>query len=94
MAGYPSPCEACFGDISEAEGREALESTVAEACREIEQRQAACQRQTRKASLIQQCVEEVSTYLLELKQAQEISADDYWDTEFNTDPTRGPCGCA
>ncbi|HEV2177320.1 MAG TPA: hypothetical protein VGW33_08980 [Terriglobia bacterium] len=72
-------------DISEADGKEALESTVQEAGRGIELRQAEKQRQVRKASLVQQGVDEVSGYLWKLKNADEISADDYWDTDFNTD---------
>ena len=70
---------------SEAEGKEALESTLREACAEIEKRQAEKDRQARKASLIQQGVAEVSSYLLELKREGEISDDDYWDSDFTAD---------
>jgi hypothetical protein len=67
---------------SEAEGEEALELTVREACAEIEKRQAEKDRQTRKASLIQHGIAEVSSHVLELKREGEISDEDYWDSEF------------
>ena len=72
-------------DVSEVEAKEALESTVREARQEIELRQAEKQRQARKANLIQQGAAEVFIYLSELKQADEISAADYCDTDFNAD---------
>lgn len=64
-------------DLSEVEGKEALEPTVNEARHEIEERRAEEQRKAQKASLIQQGVAEILSYLLELKRADEISADDY-----------------
>jgi excisionase family DNA binding protein len=67
---------------SEAEGQEALETTIREASAEIEKRQAEKDRQTRKASLIQHGIAEVSSCLLELKREGEISDEDYWDSEF------------
>ena len=67
---------------SEAEGEEALEPTVREACAEIEKRQAEKDRQARKASLIQHGIAEVSSYLLDLKREGEISDEDYWSSEF------------
>jgi excisionase family DNA binding protein len=70
-------------DVAEAEAKEALEPTVAEARREIEQRQAEQQRQARKERLIQGGLAELSTYLSELKNAGEISGEDYWDSDFN-----------
>jgi DNA-binding sugar fermentation-stimulating protein len=36
-------------------------------------------------SLIQQGVSEVSSYLLQLMNAEEITADDYYDSEFTSD---------
>jgi hypothetical protein len=72
-------------DVTEPEAKEELEPTVNEACKEVEQRQAAEQRKTRKASLVEQGVNEVWGYLLELRRAAEISAEDYWDNGFNTD---------
>ena len=70
-------------DVSEVEAQEALEATINEIRQEIEERQAQKQRQARKASLIQQGVAEVSSYLLELKRAGEISAEDWWDSDFS-----------
>lgn len=72
-------------DVSEAEGKEALGPTISEARQEVEQRKAEEQRKTRKASLVQQGVNEVSSYLLEMKCAGEISAEDYLDFEFTAD---------
>jgi excisionase family DNA binding protein len=69
-------------DISEAEGKEALEPTVLEASQEIKQRQAERDRQARKSILTQQGVDEVSSYLLELKRDGEITAEESWDSEF------------
>ena len=71
-------------DVSDVEAKEALEPTVNEARQEIEERRAEEQRKSRKASLLQQGLNEVSSYLLELKREGEVSADDYWDTDFNT----------
>ncbi|HEV2177396.1 MAG TPA: excisionase family DNA-binding protein [Terriglobia bacterium] len=73
------------GDATEVEAKEALEPTVNEARQEIEQRKAQEQRQARKASLIEHGVAEVSSYLFELHGAGDISADNYWDTDFNSD---------
>jgi hypothetical protein len=72
-------------DVSEPEGKEALESTVREACAEIERRQVETERQARKASFIQQGVGEVSNYMLELNRDGEISDDEYWSSEFTAD---------
>jgi hypothetical protein len=72
-------------DVSEAEAKEELEPTIDEACQEVEQRKAEEQRKTRKASLVEQGVNEVSSYLFELRRADEISADDYRAALFNTD---------
>jgi hypothetical protein len=72
-------------DVSEVEAKEALEPTVSEARQEIEERQAEEQRKSRKASLVQEGENEVSSYLLELKRAGEISVGDYLDIDFNTD---------
>jgi hypothetical protein len=69
-------------EVSEAEAKEALEPTVTETRREIEQRQAAKERQTRKPGLIQHGIAEASSYLLQLKQKGEISDEEYLDSEF------------
>lgn len=69
-------------DVTQAEGKEALEPTVREIRQEIEERQAEKGRQARKASLIQQAVAEVSSYLLDLKHEGEITSEEYWDSEF------------
>ena len=68
--------------VSEIEAKEALEPTVREAHREIEQRHASEQRRIRKARLIEQGMNDVSTFLLDLKRAGEITADEYWDIGF------------
>lgn len=70
-------------DVSEAEAKEALESTVQEARQEIDQRQARQQRQARKAQLTEQGLADVSSYLWDLKSKGEITADEYFDTDFN-----------
>jgi hypothetical protein len=72
-------------DVSEVEAKEALEPTVTEVRREIEQRQAEKERQTRKANLIQQGVAEVSSYLVELKRDGEITTQEFLDSEFTSD---------
>ena len=72
-------------DASEPAGKEALESTVREAFAEIQQRQVETQRQARKASLIQQGVGELSSYMLELNRDGEISDEEYWSSEFIAD---------
>ena len=69
-------------DISEAEGKEALEATVREACREIEQRKAENDRQARKQSLIRQSVAEVVSYMAELKRKGEVTHEEYWDNDL------------
>jgi excisionase family DNA binding protein len=72
-------------DVSELEAKEALEPTVREACHDIEERRRERERQAHKASLVQQGLSEVSSYLLELKCQDEISADEYWDSDFVAD---------
>jgi excisionase family DNA binding protein len=72
-------------DLSEPEGKEALEPTVREASAEIQQRQAEKDRQARKAGLIQQGVAEVLSYLMELTTKGEISNEDCWDSAFQAD---------
>ena len=69
-------------DISEIETKEALESTIQEACQEIEARQGRQQRQARKAQLIEQGLAGISAYLLELKSRGEITAEEYFDADF------------
>ncbi|HLY60001.1 MAG TPA: hypothetical protein VKV95_04475 [Terriglobia bacterium] len=72
-------------DISDTDARDALEPTIAEARREIERKQVEAQRQARTASLIQQGIAEVSSYLLELKCKGRLSDEDYWDSEFTAE---------
>jgi hypothetical protein len=72
-------------EATEPEAKEALEPTVTEARQEIEQRQDEKERRTRKASLIQQGVAEVSGYLLKLRRDEEITAEEYLDSEFTAD---------
>lgn len=72
-------------DLSEADGKEALEPTVKETCIAIERRHAEIQRQTRKASLVQLGVSEVSSYLLELNRDGELSDEEYWDNDSNAE---------
>lgn len=69
-------------DASEAEAKEAFEATVQEACQDIEERHARQQRQARKIQLIEEGTAEVSTYLLEMKCAGEITDDEYWESDF------------
>jgi excisionase family DNA binding protein len=69
-------------DASEAECKEALEPTVREACQEIEERQASKQRQAQKTQLIEQGIAEVSTCLLDLRRAGELTTEEYLDSEF------------
>ncbi len=70
------------GDIAEVEAKEALEPTVREACQNIEEQEASKQRQTSKAQKIEQGVAEVSNRLWELKCAEELTADEYFDSDF------------
>lgn len=72
-------------DVPEIQAQEALEPTIQEACAQINQRQAERGRHARKATLIQQGISEVSSYLLELKRKGEISAEEYWDSDFTAD---------
>jgi excisionase family DNA binding protein len=69
-------------DITEAEAKQALDTTIWEARAEIEQRQGEKNRQARKAILIQQGVAEVSSYLLELKRQGEITDKEWLDSGF------------
>ena len=69
--------------VSELEAKEALESTVQEARQEIEKRQTRQQREARKAQLVEQGLAEISTYLWDLKSKGEITADEYFDPDFN-----------
>lgn len=78
LAGLPQ-------DVTDADARDALRSTITEARQDIERRQAEAQRQARTASLIQQGITEVSSYLLELKYKGRLSDEDYWDSEFTTE---------
>jgi hypothetical protein len=78
-------------DLSEIEGKEALEPTVAEARQEIEERKAEELRKTRKASLVQQGLNEVASYFLELKRNDELSEDDIviFESDLNEAVRRG-----
>jgi excisionase family DNA binding protein len=70
------------GDIADAEAKAALEPTVREACQDIEERQASKQLQASKAQKIEHGVAEVSNRLWELKCAEELTADEYFDSDF------------
>ncbi len=70
------------GDISEAEAREHVEELTQEASKEIEDREAERERERRKVQLVAQGVNEVFSYLLELKRDGEISSDDLWDSDL------------
>jgi excisionase family DNA binding protein len=69
-------------DVSELEAKEALEPTIREACREIEDRQKHKQRDEQKANLIQQGIAEIPHYLWRLKQDGEITSEEYLDSDF------------
>jgi len=69
-------------DASEAEAKEALEPTIREARKGIDERQASKRREQQKASLIQQGVAEISSYLWRLKEDGEITTEEYWDSDF------------
>ncbi|HEV2380151.1 MAG TPA: hypothetical protein VG206_10200 [Terriglobia bacterium] len=69
-------------DVSEPEGREALEPTVKEACGEINKRQAEQERQARKAELITDGLAQINTYMLELLREDEITREEYLDSHF------------
>jgi len=75
-------------DVSEVEAQEALEPTVREACEEIEERQAEKRREALKASLIRYGVAEVSNCLWRLKEDEEISSEEYWDSDLRADLAR------
>src|SRR5206468_9537088 len=66
---------------TEAEVRAELEEAITGACQAVEQRKASKERQERKASLIQQGVAEVTTYLVELNRKGELTNEEYWDSE-------------
>jgi excisionase family DNA binding protein len=69
-------------DVSEAEAKGALEPTIREACREIDERKSKADRQTRKANLIQQGIAEVVTYMAELLRKGELTREEYYDPEL------------
>ncbi|HEV2379014.1 MAG TPA: helix-turn-helix domain-containing protein [Terriglobia bacterium] len=69
-------------DISEPEAQEALDSTVAEARREIEQRQAEKQRQENKARLVAEGLAEINMYLLKLQRDDQITWEEYLDSDL------------
>jgi excisionase family DNA binding protein len=79
-------CAEILAELSEGtpetEAKEALAAAIQRACQEIAKRKASEQRSSRKAQLISQGLAAIPAYLLELKQAGEISADEYWDYEF------------
>jgi uncharacterized protein YbdZ (MbtH family) len=72
-------------DVSEAEAKQALDSTIWEARADIEKRQAEKNRQARKVILIEQGASEVSSYLLELKRQGEITDREWLDSEITTE---------
>lgn len=69
-------------NVSETEGKDALEPTISEMREEIEERQAQKQRKWQKETLIEKGVAEVSHYLWRLKQDKEISSEEYLDTNL------------
>ncbi len=69
-------------DSSEAEGKEALQTAVTEARREIEQRQAEKERQAKKARLVAEALADVVSYAAELGRKGEITSEEYWDNDF------------
>ncbi|HEV2380945.1 MAG TPA: helix-turn-helix domain-containing protein [Terriglobia bacterium] len=69
-------------DVSEPEGREALQPTVTEACTEINNRQAEKERQARKVQLVGEGLAEINTHMLELLREDEITRDEYLDSDF------------
>jgi excisionase family DNA binding protein len=69
-------------DISEAEARGHVEELTKEASKEIEDREAERERERRKAQHVNRGVQEVFSYLLELKRDGEISSDELWDSEL------------
>jgi hypothetical protein len=69
-------------DISEPEAKEFVDSTVAEARHEIEQRQVEKQRQATKARLVAEGLAEINTYMLKLQRDGEITWDEYLDRDL------------
>ena len=69
-------------DVSEAEAKGALEPTIREACREIDERKSKADRQTRKVNQIQQGIAEVVTYMAELQRQGELTREEYYDAEL------------
>ncbi|HEY6271197.1 MAG TPA: excisionase family DNA-binding protein [Terriglobales bacterium] len=69
-------------DVSEPEGKEALESTVKEACAEIGKRQAEQDQKARKAQSVTTGLAEINAYMLELLNEDEITSEDYWSSEL------------
>lgn len=67
-------------DISEAEAREHAEELAQETSKEIEDREADRERERRKAQQVNRGVQEVFSYLLELKRDGKISSDELWDS--------------
>lgn len=72
-------------DVSEADAKEALEPTIHEASRQIEQRQTEKERHARRANLIQHGVAEVSSYLFELNRDGAITSEELGDTGFDAE---------
>jgi excisionase family DNA binding protein len=69
-------------DFTENEGREALEPTIQEAIKDINQRKSEKDRLARKSTLVQQGIAGVSSYLLDLRLQGHIPAEDYSNREF------------
>lgn len=70
------------GDIADVGAKEALEPTIREACQGIEERHADRKRQTSKAQKIEYGVAEVSNRLWELRCAEELTTEEYFDSDF------------
>ena len=69
-------------DVSELEAKEALEPSIRKACQEIEERQARTRREEQKAGLIRQGLAEISNYLWQLKERDEITTEEFLDSDF------------
>jgi excisionase family DNA binding protein len=83
-------------DVSEAKTREAIRETVEHFCTELEERENTKEKQRQErwrderrkqriAQLVASGLAEVDSYLIELRRADEISAEAYWDSEWKAD---------
>ena len=62
-----------------------MAEVIQEASQQIEGWKARDERKRKKASLIQHGLSEVSSYLLQLRHEDEMSSEEYWDSEFRED---------